>query len=158
MKPQRQRASSWSDDAGQRVGSRACAHASSWGSSSRNRRRRPRLAPLWLSGGDRPPGAFDNAEDFARHDVIGAARIGKPLGQGPVWLDAGESGPFLEATKELGGCCTYACTCHRVVMTLPTGDRTPRSTRASMQAHSRAAPREPASSSRRCSLPLASGA
>jgi hypothetical protein len=54
---------------------------------------------LWRSGGETPPGAFDNAEDFARHDVIGAARRGKPLGQGPVWMDAGESDPFLEGNE-----------------------------------------------------------
>jgi S-formylglutathione hydrolase FrmB len=57
---------------------------------------------LWRSGDETPPGAFDNAEDFARHDVIAAARMGKPLGQGPVWLDAGESDSFLKSTKELG--------------------------------------------------------
>jgi S-formylglutathione hydrolase FrmB len=57
---------------------------------------------LWRSGAATPSGAFDNAEDFARHDVIGAARAGKQFGLGPVWLDAGESDPFLEATKALG--------------------------------------------------------
>jgi S-formylglutathione hydrolase FrmB len=57
---------------------------------------------LWNSGGETPSGAFDNAEDFARHDVIGDARAGRQFGLGPVWLDAGESDPFLQATNELG--------------------------------------------------------
>ena len=35
-------------------------------------------AALWRNGGESAQGAFDNAEDFARHDVIGAAR-GAPI-------------------------------------------------------------------------------
>jgi len=56
---------------------------------------------LWRTGGETPSGAFDDAEDFARHDVFAAAESGKPLGSGPIWLDAGSSDPFLDATKAL---------------------------------------------------------
>jgi enterochelin esterase-like enzyme len=46
---------------------------------------------LWRSAGETAPGAFDDAEDFARHDVVGsAAELGLP-----VWLDAGDEDPFL---------------------------------------------------------------
>src|SRR5262249_53986437 len=46
-------------------------------------------AALWFSGGDTPAGAFDDAEDFARHDVVHLAsyRI-------PVWIDVGTADPF----------------------------------------------------------------
>ena len=37
-------------------------------------------AALWFRGGDTPSGAFDDAEDFARHDVLGAARARRIYG------------------------------------------------------------------------------
>ena len=58
-------------------------------------------AALWAHGGETAPGAFDDAEDFARHDVIRAARSGMTFGHGPVWLDTGASDPFLGADREL---------------------------------------------------------
>ncbi len=45
---------------------------------------------LWRSGGETAPGAFDDAEDFERHDVVGSAG---ELDL-PVWLDAGDEDPF----------------------------------------------------------------
>jgi S-formylglutathione hydrolase FrmB len=57
---------------------------------------------LWLSGGETPEGAFDDAEDFARHDVLGEARANPELyGTTRVWLDVGTADPFREATTEL---------------------------------------------------------
>jgi S-formylglutathione hydrolase FrmB len=47
---------------------------------------------LWRSGGETAPGAFDDAEDFAAHDVIANAGA---LGGLPVWLDAGDEDPFI---------------------------------------------------------------
>jgi S-formylglutathione hydrolase FrmB len=47
---------------------------------------------LWRTGGETAPGAFDDAEDFARHDVIAGAEA---LAGIPVWLDAGDRDPFL---------------------------------------------------------------
>jgi S-formylglutathione hydrolase FrmB len=55
---------------------------------------------LWLTAGETAPGAFDDAEDFARHDLVAAARKGRPFGRTPVWLDAGDSDPFLTADRE----------------------------------------------------------
>jgi enterochelin esterase-like enzyme len=46
---------------------------------------------LWRSGGETAPGAFDDAEDFAAHDVIARAAA---LDRLPVWLDAGDDDPF----------------------------------------------------------------
>jgi len=46
---------------------------------------------VWRSGGETAPGAFDDAADFARHDVIaGAGRFADQT----VWLDAGDRDPF----------------------------------------------------------------
>ena len=50
---------------------------------------------LWESADQTAPGAFDDAEDFARHDVIAAARgQAAPFTAQPVWLDAGDADPF----------------------------------------------------------------
>jgi S-formylglutathione hydrolase FrmB len=51
---------------------------------------------LWRSGGETAPGAFDDAEDFDRHDVIAAARANPSgfAGRARLWLDAGASDPF----------------------------------------------------------------
>jgi S-formylglutathione hydrolase FrmB len=50
---------------------------------------------LWRSAGETAPGAFDDAADFARNDVIGAARHGDPAFEDlPLWLDAGDADPF----------------------------------------------------------------
>jgi len=57
-------------------------------------------AALWGSGGETPEGAFDDAADFERHDVIGAA-TSDTLGRQPVWLDVGDEDPFTEANKTL---------------------------------------------------------
>jgi S-formylglutathione hydrolase FrmB len=50
---------------------------------------------IWHSGGETAPGAFDDAADFDRHDVLGAATNdpGPYLGI-PVWVDAGDEDPF----------------------------------------------------------------
>jgi S-formylglutathione hydrolase FrmB len=59
---------------------------------------------LWQTGGETAPGAFDDAQDFARHDVIGAARRNPQLfGSTPVWLDAGTSDPFLPGDRAFDG-------------------------------------------------------
>jgi S-formylglutathione hydrolase FrmB len=58
-------------------------------------------AALWLAGGDSAPGAFDDAEDFARHDVIAAARAGDPYPGTAVWLDVGTQDPFRAADTAL---------------------------------------------------------
>jgi S-formylglutathione hydrolase FrmB len=52
---------------------------------------------LWLTGGDTAPGAFDDAEDFARHDLIAHP----PTYRAPVWMDVGSEDPFLAADTAL---------------------------------------------------------
>jgi S-formylglutathione hydrolase FrmB len=51
---------------------------------------------LWQTGGETADGAFDDAEDFAAHDVIAVARE-RPtaFAAQPLWLDAGNEDPFL---------------------------------------------------------------
>jgi poly(3-hydroxybutyrate) depolymerase len=57
---------------------------------------------LWQTGGETAPGAFDDAQDFARHDVIASARRDPQLFAGtPVWLDAGRQDPFLPGDRAL---------------------------------------------------------
>lgn len=59
-------------------------------------------AALWESGGETPEGAFDDGEDFAAHDVIGAARANPGVyGEAPVWLDGGDEDPFRAAGDAL---------------------------------------------------------
>lgn len=57
---------------------------------------------LWLAGGDSAPGAFDDADDFERHDVLEqVAASPAPFGGIPVWNDIGEEDPFLISSVEL---------------------------------------------------------
>jgi S-formylglutathione hydrolase FrmB len=50
---------------------------------------------VWRTGGESAPGAFDDAQDFARHDLVGTARTKPGRFAGPrLWLDAGRSDPF----------------------------------------------------------------
>ena len=53
-------------------------------------------AALWTSGGASAPGAFDDAEDYARNDVFAAARRGAYRSL-PVWIDGGDRDPFRDA-------------------------------------------------------------
>ncbi|MEY2515036.1 MAG: hypothetical protein QOJ89_2394 [bacterium] len=57
---------------------------------------------IFASGGASAPGAFDDAADFARHDVLARARVRNPYAGMPVWLDAGDQDPFRATTTELG--------------------------------------------------------
>jgi S-formylglutathione hydrolase FrmB len=59
---------------------------------------------LWRTGGETAPGAFDHAEDFAAHDVVGAASSdpGSFAGQ-PLWIDAGEEDPFVPGIDAFSG-------------------------------------------------------
>ena len=53
---------------------------------------------LWRTGGETPAGAFDDAEDFARHDVFG----GPYGGRARVWIDVGRDDPFHDAATAYG--------------------------------------------------------
>ncbi len=51
---------------------------------------------LWLEGGATAPGAFDDAQDFERNDVVGAVRADPgAFGTIPIWNDFGTEDPFL---------------------------------------------------------------
>jgi len=54
-------------------------------------------AAMWRTGGETPEGAFDDAEDFARNDILGAVEARDVYGQMPVWIDVGTQDPFREA-------------------------------------------------------------
>jgi S-formylglutathione hydrolase FrmB len=58
---------------------------------------------LWLRGGDTAPGAFDDAADFARHDVVALARRSgrAPWGRARLWLDGGTADPFRPGGEAL---------------------------------------------------------
>jgi S-formylglutathione hydrolase FrmB len=57
---------------------------------------------LWRTATETAPGAFDNAEDFRRHDVIGAARANPDaFGHARLWLDAGDADPFQPGDQSL---------------------------------------------------------
>ena len=57
-------------------------------------------AALWFHGGDTPAGAFDDASDFGRHDLIRVATA-RRLYRQPVWIDVGRDDPFYEADRTL---------------------------------------------------------
>jgi S-formylglutathione hydrolase FrmB len=61
-------------------------------------------AALWLRSGDTARGAFDDAADFARHDVVRLARSrGRaPWGRARLWLDGGAGDPFRAADETFG--------------------------------------------------------
>jgi hypothetical protein len=48
---------------------------------------------LWASAGATAPGAFDDAADFARHDLVAHP----PSYRSPVWVDVGTDDPFHSA-------------------------------------------------------------
>ena len=48
---------------------------------------------LWFSGADSAAGAFDDAEDYARHDIVNHP----PHYSAPVWIDVGTDDPFHNA-------------------------------------------------------------
>jgi S-formylglutathione hydrolase FrmB len=51
---------------------------------------------IWTTGGETAPGAFDDAADFARHDLVRyAGRARHPWGSIPLWLDRGNQDWFV---------------------------------------------------------------
>ena len=51
---------------------------------------------LWRTAGETAPGAFDDAADFERHDVVGD---GRRLRDERLWLDAGDGDPFIPGAR-----------------------------------------------------------
>jgi S-formylglutathione hydrolase FrmB len=58
-------------------------------------------AAIWPTAAQTASGAFDDAADFRRHDVIGAARHGNPYGDTPLLVDVGREDGFRFADEEL---------------------------------------------------------
>jgi S-formylglutathione hydrolase FrmB len=59
-------------------------------------------AALWQSGGESAAGAFDNAEDFAGHNVIGTVIASSdPYPGARLWVDVGTEDPFRRADASL---------------------------------------------------------
>jgi S-formylglutathione hydrolase FrmB len=60
-------------------------------------------AAIFTAAGLTAPGAFDDAADFARHDLLGVARDrGRAaFGAAPLWLDDGDADPFRPADAQL---------------------------------------------------------
>jgi S-formylglutathione hydrolase FrmB len=60
-------------------------------------------AAMWATGGETAPGAFDDAEDFARNDVLATAgNQGAAAWHGAeLWLDGGTEDPFHTADEAL---------------------------------------------------------
>lgn len=61
----------------------------------------PMSAALWTSPGASAPGAFDDREDFERHDVFAADRR-RVLERIPVRMDCGREDPFAAANRAFG--------------------------------------------------------
>jgi S-formylglutathione hydrolase FrmB len=61
------------------------------------------LAPaLWQTGGETAAGAFDDAADFARNDVLAVARNNPDAYSGTkVWLQAGDQDPFQPGDRAM---------------------------------------------------------
>jgi enterochelin esterase-like enzyme len=52
-------------------------------------------AAVWTSAGATAAGAFDDASDFSRNDVVAAARLNRRVwGRARLWLDGGDEDPF----------------------------------------------------------------
>ena len=59
-------------------------------------------AALWRRAADTAAGAFDDAADFRRHDLLAVARRHRHLyGRRPVWIDGGDVDPFRSTDREL---------------------------------------------------------
>lgn len=58
-------------------------------------------AAIWPTASQTAPGAFDDAADFARHDVMRAAARGDPYGRVPILVDVGREDGFRFADERL---------------------------------------------------------
>jgi S-formylglutathione hydrolase FrmB len=54
---------------------------------------------IWGTAGETAPGAFDDAADFGRNDVVSFARARRPAPR--VWLDSGDCDPFVPGDRLL---------------------------------------------------------
>jgi S-formylglutathione hydrolase FrmB len=54
---------------------------------------------IWATAGETAPGAFDDATDFARNDVVAMAGARRPARH--MWLDSGDADPFVPGDRAL---------------------------------------------------------
>ena len=56
---------------------------------------------IWLDAGESAAGAFDDADDYGRNDILALARARgrKPWGDARLWLDGGSHDPFKAGTN-----------------------------------------------------------
>jgi S-formylglutathione hydrolase FrmB len=54
---------------------------------------------IWSSAAEAAPGAFDDAADFGRNDVIAMARARRPARR--LWIDSGDRDPFVPGARLL---------------------------------------------------------
>ena len=84
---------------------------------------------LWFSGADSAAGAFDDAEDYARHDIVNppAALLRAGLDRRRHGATRSTTRPSTTRTRSM-----HSCTSGRAVTTAATGTRTCASTLRSM--------------------------
>jgi S-formylglutathione hydrolase FrmB len=59
---------------------------------------------IWQTGAETPEGAFDDAEDFDRNDLVGTATNDPAtFGNQPLWIDAGAEDPFQPGDRAFAG-------------------------------------------------------
>jgi S-formylglutathione hydrolase FrmB len=56
---------------------------------------------IWTIAGETAAGAFDDAEDFARHDLVAAAGSPASWAGTRLWIDAGDADPFQPGIQAL---------------------------------------------------------
>jgi S-formylglutathione hydrolase FrmB len=54
---------------------------------------------IWTRASETAPGAFDNADDFSRNDVVALARVHRLAA--PAWIDSGSRDPFVVGDRAL---------------------------------------------------------
>ena len=65
---------------------------------------------IWQTGGQTAPGAFDDAQDFARHDVVGAATAQKVPGRRQAMSSATTSSRSRSTTRAASSARAYGST------------------------------------------------
>jgi enterochelin esterase-like enzyme len=59
-------------------------------------------AAIFATAGNTTQGSFDDAEDFAKHDLAKwAAQTKNPLAGTPVWMDVGADDPFHDTDVQV---------------------------------------------------------
>jgi enterochelin esterase-like enzyme len=57
-----------------------------------------------VTAGETAPGAFDDAADFARHDLVRyASSAARPYGSMPLWVDRGRRDWFVKGSAAFVG-------------------------------------------------------